>query len=206
MKKLFLLLVLSLISNFGSTQTLNVKGTRSGILGLGVRNTFSVFNDHDYGNNGFGYGGQFRIQFADRVNSDWYLDYITGTIDNRISRTDYHIGWSVLFYPTEIPTAKLKPYILAGHCFDRTELFELGNEENKIKKGSSAIQTGAGVHWNLTERLDLSLTGQYMFHLGEDVHAHIHDDEVHFERMKGAGLEGHFLFNVSINYKIADLW
>jgi hypothetical protein len=62
------------------------------------------------------------------------------------------------------------------------------------------------VHINLSERLDLSVVSQYMIHLGTDIHADRHDTEVHFHQEKGASLEGHLLFHVGINYKIADLW
>ena len=54
---------------------------------------------------------------------------------------------------------------------------------------------------------DISLTTQYMMHLGKDIHAHVHEDgELEFEKHKGSLLEGHVLFHVGINYKIADLW
>ena len=60
---------------------------------------------------------------------------------------------------------------------------------------------------NLSERMDLSFVTQYMIHLGEDLHAHRHSDgTVGFEKEKGSGLEGHLLFHIGINYKIADLW
>lgn len=204
------LLIMLLLGNIALAQPLELKKDQSGIFSLGVRSTVSAFNDHEYGNTGFGYGGQFRIQFADRVNSEWYLDYLTGPIkfDDKVygHRTDYHIGWSVAYYFTDKLAPPIKPYAVVGHCFDRTELRSNGDSGEFMKKGSSAIQAGAGVHFNLSERLDLTLVGQYMFHLGEDVHADLHDGALEFHREKGAGLEGHMLFNLSINYKIADLW
>jgi hypothetical protein len=52
-----------------------------------------------------------------------------------------------------------------------------------MSRGSSAVQAGAGLHLNLSERLDLSFTTQYMMHLGKDIHAHVHEDgEEHFSR------------------------
>ena len=61
-------------------------------------------------------------------------------------------------------------------------------------------------HFNLTERMDLTFVSQYMIHLGEDIHAEVEHGVVHYEKHKGAGLEGHLLFHLGINYKIADLW
>jgi hypothetical protein len=100
----------------------------------------------------------------------------------------------------------VQPYVLAGHCFDRTFIQENGNRSNNITRWSSAAQTGLGVHFNLTERLDLSLVGQYMLHLGDEIHADYHDGHVHFHEESGSSMEGHLLFHVGVNYKIADLW
>jgi hypothetical protein len=198
---LFLLLAGSLFA-----QPLNLKNNYGGIASLGVRTTISTFNHGKFNNTGTGVGGQFRLQLADRVNSDWFFDYITGDIEDFASRTDYHIGWSVLFYPTKNAEVKARPYILAGHCFDYTRLTDNSNQNNFMERWSSAVQGGAGVHFNLSQRLDLSVVGQYMIHLGNHVDAHLHDGQVDFHTESGASLEGHLLFHVGINYKIADLW
>lgn len=205
MKRLIILLFVLPTVSFA--QPLNIKNRQGGIFSLGIRSTVSTFNGGEFGNTGFGYGGQFRLQFADRINTDWFMDYITSNVEDYAARTDYHIGWSVLCYFTDKPNPPIKPYILAGHCFDWTELSEIGNPSNSALKRSSAVQAGAGFHWNLSERLDLSVVSQYMIHLGGDFHANRRDDGVvEFEQEKGASLEGHLLFHVGINYKIADLW
>lgn len=194
---------------FASTtfaQPLNLKGSQGGIFSFGVRTTVSTFNHGEFANTGMGLGGQFRLQFADKVNSDWFFDYITGDVEDFASRMDYHIGWSVIFYPTKNLTPKVRPYILAGHCFDYTRIVDNSNAANFMERWSSAVQGGAGVHFNLSERLDLSVVSQYMIHLGTDVHAEKNNNIVEFQKEKGASLEGHLLFHVGINYKIADLW
>jgi opacity protein-like surface antigen len=184
-------------------QPLNIKKNQGGLFSLGVRSTSSFFGDV----NSFGFGGQMRLQFADRLNTEWFADFTRGNIQHRANRSDYHIGWSVMYYFTKKLAPAVKPYILAGHCFDRTVIVDNSNRSHQIVKNSSAIQAGAGVHFNLTERLDITLIAQYMFHLGKDVHAHIHDDgELDLSLTKGTGIEGHLLLNVGINYKIADLW
>lgn len=192
-----------LFATFATAQPLNVKNNQGGIVSLGGRTTISTF---DQGNTGLGLGGQFRIQLADKVNTDWFFDYITGDVGDFANRTDYHIGWSVLFYPMKKTDLKVRPYILAGHCFDYTKIVDNRNSSNFMERWSSAVQGGAGVHFNMTDRLDLSVVGQYMVHLGTDVHADLHDGIVEFHEEKGASLEGHLLFHVGINYKIADLW
>lgn len=203
MKLLFIFL---LIAGSVAAQPLKLKNNYGGLISVGVRTTASTFNHGKFNNTGMGVGGQFRLQFADRVNSDWFFDYIAGDIEDFASRTDYHIGWSVLFYPTKKVDVLARPYILAGHCFDYTRLSDNSNQNNFMERWSSAVQGGAGVHFNLSERLDLSVVSQYMIHLGNHVDAHLHDGQVDFHTEKGASLEGHLLFHVGINYKIADLW
>jgi hypothetical protein len=201
-----LLLLFCLFGLNSFAQPLNIINNYGGLISLGVRTTLSTFNHGQFGNTGMGVGGQFRLQFADRVNSDWFFDYITGDIEDYASRTDYHIGWSVLFYPTKKTDVIARPYILAGHCFDYTRLVDNSDPNNFMERWSSAVQGGAGVHFNLSQRLDLSVASQYMIHLGNHVDAHLHGGEVEFHSEKGASLEGHLLFHAGINYKIADLW
>lgn len=204
MKKL--LIAFALLPTCLFAQDLKVKNTQGGLFSLGTRTTVSAFNGHDNESPGFGIGGQFRLQFADRVNSDWFFDYITSDIGDLASRTDYHIGWSVLYYLTEEPNTRLRPYILAGHCFDYTEFQDNSNFTVRKTRLSSAVQAGAGVHYNLTPRLDLSFVTQYMLHLGNEIHADVHGGQLEFHEYDGTSFEGHLLFHLSINYKITDLW
>lgn len=203
--KLLILLGL-MVTSLSFAQPLKIRNTQGGLFSLGVRTTLSTFNHGEFGNTGFGLGGQYRIQLANKINTDWFFDYITGDIGNFAHRTDYHIGWSVLFYPMKNLTPKVRPYILAGHCFDYTRLVDNSDRSNFTERWSSAIQGGIGAHFNVSERLDLSLVSQYMIHMGSDVHADLHGGHVEFHEEKGASLEGHLLFHLGINYKIGDLW
>lgn len=201
-----ILLLLLLFPLTAISQELPIKKDYSGVFSLGGRTTISAFNSHDGEGTGLGVGGQFRIQFADRVNSDWFFDYLNSDIGDFAQRTDYHIGWSVLFYPTINQKALIRPYILAGHCFDYTKIVANNDRSNSTDRFSSAVQGGAGFHVNLTDQLDLSFAGQYMLHLGKEIHADVHNGEVHFLEMHHRSFEGHLLFHVGVNYKIADLW
>ena len=204
MKNLLILLVFAPTILF--SQELKVKNSRSGLFSLGVRSTVSAFNGHEDESPGFGIGGQFRLQFADRVNSDWFFDYITSDISDVATRTDYHIGWSILYYLTKEPATRLRPYLLAGHCFDYTIFQDNANFTLRKERFSSAVQAGAGVHFNLSPRLDLSFVTQYMLHLGNEIHTEVHEGQLEFHEEEGSSFEGHLLFHLSINYKIADLW
>jgi hypothetical protein len=183
----------------------NSKLNASGVFSLGGRSTISLFNDVASSSYGTGLGGQFRLQFADRINSDWFFDYLTSDIGNQVSRTDYHIGWSVMVYPIR-EVWLIKPYLIAGHCFDYTNMKENNDRSNFAERWSSAVQGGIGTHIRLSERLDFSLTGQYMMHLGNHLHPEFSGNQVFFHTEKGASLEGHLLTTLSINYKIGKLW
>ena len=202
----FLIIFLLFFSLLSSAQGLKLKGNQGGLFSLGVRSSVSVFDHDKFGINGVGYGGQCRLQLANRLNTEWFADYMRGNISGLANRTDYHVGWSVMYYFTDKTAPVVKPYIVAGHCFDKTVLVDNSDRSNRITKNSSAIQAGAGIHFNLSERMDITFLAQYMFHLGQDVHAHIENDMVMLHKKKGTGIEGHLLLNIGINYKIADLW
>ncbi|MBK8657648.1 MAG: hypothetical protein IPN22_01905 [Bacteroidetes bacterium] len=182
---------------------------QGGNFSLGLRNTISLFNHGDPREIGTGAGGHFRLQLADRVNTEWYADFLPANIRNKAHRMDYHIGWSVMFYLIDPRgfTRKLTPYVVTGHCFDLTSIKINGEHGDKQSRFSSAIQAGLGCHYNVTPRFDISLAAQYMFHLGKELHAH--EDEhgdMHIELEKNAGWEGHLLISISANYKIFKLW
>ncbi len=185
------------------------ENTVNGTFALGIRTAFSAFSDD--GANGHGFGGQFRIRFDKRVNSDWFADYITTDIGGIAKREDMHIGWSVLAYPfnCEMVKGKITPYILAGHCFDYTKVAK--NDSPAFKeKWSSAVQAGLGMHYNFTDKMDMSLTAQYMMHLGKDVHAQVFEidgrKDVLITKESVSGIEGHLLINLSMNVRLFDMW
>jgi hypothetical protein len=178
------------------------------MFSLGVRSTYNTFS-HD--GNGLGVGGHFRIQLTDRINTEWFADYMSvGTEDVRSNYA--HIGWSVIFYPLkdqEHPK-RFQPYISAGHCFDYNKKIAVRNPENFQDRWGSAVQAGIGTHINITERFDISISSLYMIHLTPEIIAHTHNNngniEVDFDDHNHAGLEGHLLTTISINYKIGQLW
>ncbi len=186
--------------------------SQAGMFSLGTRSTTSLFNDGGTNNFGIGLGGQFRMQLAERINTDWFFDYLTSDIGNVGNRTDYHIGWSVLYYPylkkenDDLKATTLKPFILAGHCFDYTRFAENQSPNNFRERWSSAVQAGIGTHINLTKRLDLTTMAQYMVHLGNHIHADIIDNKLQISDDHGASLEGHVLVTFGLNYKIGQLW
>ncbi|MDQ3046584.1 MAG: outer membrane beta-barrel protein [Bacteroidota bacterium] len=183
--------------------------SESGYFQLGVRNTISAFSDD--GATGFGFGGQFRIRVLSRVNTDWFADYITTDISGLARREDLHIGWSVLTYPFNHHTTKGKitPYLLAGHCFDYSKVIR-NSDQFSVQKLNSAVQAGLGAHYNITDRTDISLTAQYMMHMGKDLHVHIHDEggmkKVELSKYQIRGIEGHLLINLSLNVRLFDMW
>jgi hypothetical protein len=199
-------LILLTINTYGQSNLSEKTLRPSGIFSLGARSTIGFFNSH--GANSVGAGGQFRIQLSNRINTEWYADYITSDLDNKVGRTDYHIGWSVFFYYLQKEdrlTPLFQPFIEAGHCFDYTEVRILQNAQS-LSRWSSAVQMGTGTQINLTPRFDVTIKMQYMLHLGGDIHAHEHHGIYEIEEHKGFEREGHLLTTMSINYKLGNLW
>lgn len=213
MKKLVLVIALfSAVTVFGQSKFANKPG---GQFSLGIRSTTSLFSNES--GVGTGFGGQFRLRFFHLLNSEFFADYITSDLGGGLgNRTDYHIGWSVMFYPSfayrNNQRLKLQPYLLAGHCFDWTR-FEsnLFTENNVAERFSSAVQAGLGFHLPLQERVDLSFSGQYMIHFGNELTATKRTniagvDYLYIDEDKPEGVEGHLLITCSLNIRVADLW
>lgn len=179
----------------------------SGIFSLGTRNTISMFSHHQ-SKPGVGIGGQFRIQLNDRLNTEWYLDWITSEAGPRAGRNDYHIGWSVMYYFSRQVNYDqvIQPYLILGHCFDRSDVFEKNNKSNSISNYSMATQTGIGCHLNITRELDLSFSGQYMLHFGKETSITENEGRIFFESADHSGMNGHLLLTVSANFKFGRLW
>ncbi len=213
MKKFMLVIALSAsITAFGQSRFGDKPG---GQLSIGIRSTTSLFSNES--GMGRGFGGQLRLRLFHLVNTEWFGDYITSDIGGGLgNRRDYHIGWSVMFYPPfaykNNARLKLQPYLLAGHCFDWTR-FEsnLFTENNIAQRFSSAVQAGIGFHLPLHERVDLSFSGQYMIHFGNELIATKRTniagvDYLYIDEDEPEGLEGHLLLTCSLNFRLADLW
>jgi len=200
MKQILFTASLLCITQFAFSQN------NAGNFGLGTRNTVSLFNDDEKA--GTGIVGQFRIQFSDRVNSEWYFDYITSKNQPYTFRNDYHIGWSVMLYPKNNFDFDhlLQPYIIVGHCFDYSKVIALKDKSNAADRLSMATQAGVGTHININSKLDCSFSGQYMLHFGEELETSVDEGSVVIEKLPNTHPDGHLLFTVSFNYKFFKLW
>jgi hypothetical protein len=201
----FLLMQIS-IAAFASEQN-KERDEGTGNFSLGTRNTISMFS-HDAAT-GVGIGGQARFQFSDKLNSEWYADYIPSQT-NISHRDDYHIGWSLMYYFGKNVRFDrvMQPYLIAGHCFDYSVVSQVGNSANNADRFSSATQAGAGTHFNISKRLDCSLAAQYMLHFGKEIEidSGTNGSEVQIHRSEFAAPDGHFLLTVSFNYKLVNFW
>jgi opacity protein-like surface antigen len=207
-RKIILSAILLLVVVVAQAQQSDQPEKAAGRFSLGTRTTASLFNGDDDATPGIGLGGQFRLQFSNKLNSEWFADFIISSIGGMASRNDYHIGWSLMFYPgATVDFSKLlQPYLQAGHCFDYTRVEADDNPGNFGDRLTMAMQAGAGTHINITPRFDFSLSAQYMLHLGKDIHTEVSGGEVNIEKTKSSKPEGHLLATLSINYKLANLW
>ncbi len=205
------------ISMFGQMRKKNQNV--GGQFSIGVRSTMSLFSDAGSGL-GTGAGGQVRIRLYNYLGTEWFGDYLMSSVGKIGTRTDYHIGWSVVFYsPKKVKykSYKPKPYILVGHCFDYTRVqsnnpFYQYGTGSVASRWSSAIQGGIGMHIPFTEKIDLSLSAQYMLHLGKEIVTETRyagtykEPYLNVEKVDRTGLDGHLLISFSLNMRIADLW
>jgi opacity protein-like surface antigen len=204
-KKMFIAaMLLSLSAMAGSGDWKHQES--SGLFSLGTRNTISAFN-HDNAV-GKGIGGQFRIQFSNKINTEWYADYIVSKDRSYTSKTDYHVGWSVMYYLGKNTQFEklLQPYLIAGHCFDYSIVSEQANKDNSANRLSMATQAGIGTHINITKKFDCSLSGQYMLHFGKEIETDVTNEVVTIEKHDHSSPDGHLLFTLSFNYKFGKLW
>ncbi len=215
MKLFHFLLLFILLPVFMLAQENTAELNNAGKLEIGMRTTISTFSNT--GNIGTGFGGQFRLQLGKRINTEWFADFFAEDVDGLAKRNDDHIGWSVMIYPLNTNNNFLNPYIIAGNCFDYTKISTVNtNNINYLPQSesrlSSATQIGIGTHLNMSKIFNVSFSAQYMIHLGNEVNADINyvngNKTIHIYKESGGvvSLEGHLLFTVSVNYKIADLW
>jgi len=200
-----LVLIMFLFQTNGFSQKADtLLSPQSWWFSYGVRSTMSTF---DGDGTGIGAGGQCRIRINNKINTDWFGDYISINVFNKVRSEYYHIGWSVLYYPfkeAHYPRL-LQPYILAGHCFDYNKKTEMADPTNSKFRWGSAVQAGLGTHFNLSNKFDISLTCQYMIHLTDELDEEIVGDKVTILEKGGNILQGHLLTTVSFNYKLFRL-
>ena len=188
--------------------------SQKGNIELGLRTTTSVFGHDPIP--GLGAGGQVRAQLLDYLNTEWYADWITIDLASVGTRQNAHIGWSVLFYPKKLN--RFVPYVIAGHCFDYAKVTPLSTpyldrSADEVKRWSSAVQMGLGSHFYLTERFNLTISAQYMLHLGKHLEYEIIDQpdgtkylQTNQDAHADARFEGHLLTTFSLSYRIGDFW
>ncbi|MDD3876397.1 MAG: hypothetical protein PHT69_07230 [Bacteroidales bacterium] len=189
-----------------SAQDLLPQTDFSGGFSLGARSSIGLVNDGKWQKPAFGTGGHFRLQFSERVNSEWFADHLKADLSNYGWRADTHIGWSLIYYLSSRKKPIIMPYVLAGHCFEYLKFTENINSSNYAERWSASVQGGLGTHFNLTDHFDFSLGIQYMLHLGTKIVPSNNNGITSFTNTKGAGIHDHVLLHLSINYKIADLW
>jgi opacity protein-like surface antigen len=215
---LTLMLVLSISTTFGQKSEKQTN-THKGELGWGVRTTGSMFSGSG---NYFGIGAGFQIRYrvTNHLGGEWFADWITTDIGGLGQRIDAHIGVSAMIYPGKKQGIKnsFTPYILGGFCGDYTKItsnLAYNDIENRYTteskdRWSFATQLGLGTHYNITEKIDVSLSAQYVMHFGTDIHSEIEpnangEDYLHIHQENITSLEGHWFLTLSVNFVLTDI-
>jgi hypothetical protein len=182
---------------------------QGGRFGVGMRNTVNLWNENKMV--GLGAGGQFKLAFSPRVNTDFFADIITSRGEALTYRKDYHIGWGVQFAlpKSGFGSHRIVPYLMAGQCFDLTKVgFQMNTESPLIF--SAAVQGGGGISSFVHRSVELNLQLQYMMHLTQHVDLTYEivqgQLETGYEIEKGASAEGHLLATFSMTFYFLQLW
>ncbi len=179
-----------------------------GMVSFGARTDINIFTGAPK-SPGIGTGASLRLQLLNRLNTEWFGDYVSSDLYNKAHRVDAHIGWNVMFYVLNPNGFKRKftPFIAAGQCFDYTSVQLDGENQQLHSKATAAVQMELGCHYNITPRFDVSLSTLYDLHLGDDLDTNLNPDgSVTVTSEKGAGWEGHVMIILSAHYKIGRLW
>jgi len=182
-------------------------------ISFGARSCTSIFFSNGKRYVGTGAGGQFGAQITPHFNSHYFADWIVSNIDNNAQRIDFHSGFSMMpaVLTPKIKSTPVSIFPLGGICIDYTR-FTITTGKNstggprKLDRYSFAVQAGAGATFGVTPRLDFSVQGHYMVHIGTDIDMKLDGDNVTLIRENGTNLEGHFVVAVSMDYKLIKIW
>jgi hypothetical protein len=198
-----LIVLLVMLPAFGQAQENRLAAGR---FGLGMRNAFNLWGGNKMF--GTGAGGQFKLAFSPRVNTDFFADIIDSKGEYNSFRKDYHIGWGVQFALAKqgFGSHKIVPYVMAGQCFDLTKVGVVYETASPLVF-SAAVQGGAGISSFVHRNVELNLQAQYMMHMTQ--HVHLNFDEsgsASYDVEKGASAEGHFLTTFSVTFYFLSIW
>lgn len=204
----FLFAVFGLLTCCSQTQAqevLHLKHKPAGVFALGVRMNEAMVEFPDDHSTSLGVGGQMRLQFSNRLNSEWFLDFSRSDVMPGITRTDYYFGSDLMIYLRK-NLRRIQPYAVVGPGIAAYRINSVTNGNNSASVFLPAAQAGLATHFNVTYRFDLSLTAQYIMEYGHDLETTLNGDEVTISRSTEKKFEGHPQLTLSMNFKIADLW
>jgi hypothetical protein len=184
---------------------MRLKHDESGLFSIGIRSGLSFESSADGFNSSLGMGMQFRIMPTKHINTEWFAESYHGAFGDDAVRTDTHIGGLVLLYPQR-KLQRVAPFLAVGPNADFIKIRDRLDKNNFQSRWSIGAQAGIGFHINMTYRTDMTISTQYMLHFGQTMALQLDDGTTVFLPHSGSGLDGHLLFNVSINFKMADLW
>jgi len=186
-------------------QRLEIYGKRGGLSSIGLmRVSFnSVINEKGFPPTGTGAHG--RIQLSDRFVYEGFFDFIS--YSNDLSRiNDVRFGPNLLIYIRKNTFPIFQPYITVGTTIGRNFYFDLSNRKNKETSWFYGAQIGLGTHFNLTPRVDISLTCQYFISYSRKIETTSTNQKTEYMKSKGYSEKNQITTVLSINYRIFDLW
>lgn len=205
MKSALLVVLLLWLVPGWSQKPMRIKFTDPGVFGVGLRAAGGLAITDSVLHVTQGVGVQGRLMLLQRLNTEWYAEWMRGGFSDAAFRTDVHLGLNALLY-FQRRLQRVAPYLVAGIAADALTLHNRVQYRHRTTSWTTALQGGMGFHINLTWRSDLSLSTAYQQHLRHN--ALLKTDEGLLAQVPQTGRtgDGHLLVVLSMNFKITDLW
>jgi hypothetical protein len=140
-----------------------------GQISLGLRAGLCALFDRS--NIGYGYGAQVRFRVSTQFNSELFTDYFRTNLLGSSYRSVERLGISFFYYYKKgnvrpLVMHKFTPFFLAGLSADQNYVSSAYSLANSYQVIVYSFDAGYGVHYNITERLDVALEGIYALPIG----------------------------------------
>ncbi|MCS6917920.1 MAG: hypothetical protein RMK52_06455 [Chitinophagales bacterium] len=184
---------------------LRIKFTDPGVFGVGIRTAAGLSISDSALRVSEGGGVQARLMVLQRLNTEWYAEWLRGGFSDAAYRTDVHLGLNTLLY-FQRRLQRVAPFVLTGIAADALTLHNRLTARHRTSSWTTALQGGIGFHINLTWRSDLTVSAAYQHHLSHQAILQTEESILAQVPRSGRTGDGHLLVTLSMNYKITDLW
>ncbi|MCS6990547.1 MAG: hypothetical protein NZL95_01640 [Chitinophagales bacterium] len=184
---------------------MRIKFTDPGVFAAGIRTAAGLTLTDSTLNLAQGVGLQARLLVLQRLNTEWYVEWLRGGFSDEAFRTDLHLGFNILGY-FQRRLQRVAPFLMTGFAADALTLNNRLEARHRTTSWTTAVLGAIGFHINLTWRSDLTIAVAYQHHLVHQALLQTAEGILAQVPRSGRTGDGHLLVQLSMNYKITDLW